>query len=74
VLQRRSSDAVAAQPLCILKFTFFLPRGELLVWRIFFLHFISRIFYHQSFAPIGLQKPNPASGWLAKKISQRQLL
>jgi hypothetical protein len=42
--------------------------GEKLVWRIFFLHFISHILYHQSFAPIGLQK-NPDSGWLVKKIS-----
>jgi hypothetical protein len=48
--------------------------GEKLVWRIFFLHFISRIFYHQSFAPIGLQKTNVASGWLMKKIFQHQLL
>ncbi len=38
--------------------------GELLVWRIFFLHFISRIFYHQSFAPIGLKKITlPLIGW-----------
>jgi hypothetical protein len=29
-----------------------LPRGEKLVWRIFFLRFIPRIFNHQSFAPI----------------------
>ncbi len=28
--------------------------------------------YHQNFAAIGLQKTNPASGWLVKK-SQRQL-
>jgi hypothetical protein len=24
-------------------------------------------FYHQSFAPIGLQKTNAAAGWLVKK-------
>jgi hypothetical protein len=41
--------------------------GEKLVLRIFFLHFISRIFYHQSFAPIGLQETNAASGGLVKK-------
>jgi hypothetical protein len=46
--------------------TFSLPHGEKLVWGIFFLHFISRIFYRQSFAPIGLQKTNTASGWLVK--------
>jgi hypothetical protein len=34
--------------------------------RIFLLHFISRFFYHQGFAPIGLQKTNNASGWLVK--------
>jgi hypothetical protein len=34
-----------------------------------FFHFISRIFYHQSFAPIGLQKTNVASGWLVKYLS-----
>jgi hypothetical protein len=37
--------------------------------RIFFLYFISRIFFHQSFAPIGLQKTNAASGWLVKYLS-----
>jgi hypothetical protein len=26
-------------------------------------------FYHQSFAPIGLQKTNAASGWLVKYLS-----
>ncbi len=31
-------------------------------------------FYRQNFAPIGLQKTNPASGWLVQKISQRQIL
>jgi hypothetical protein len=31
-------------------------RGEKLVWRIFFLHSILRIFYCQIFALIGLQK------------------
>jgi hypothetical protein len=41
--------------------------GEKLVWQIFFLHFIWRIFYHQNFTPIGLQKTNAASGWLVKK-------
>ncbi len=41
--------------------------GKKLVWRIFFLHFLSCIFYHQSFAPIGLQKTKTASGWLVKK-------
>jgi hypothetical protein len=46
-----------------------LPHGEKLVWRIFFLHFISSIFNHQSFAPIGLQKTNPASGWWVKNLS-----
>jgi hypothetical protein len=40
--------------------------GEKIVWRIFLLHFILHIFYHQSFAPIGLQKTNTASGWLVK--------
>jgi hypothetical protein len=30
-------------------------------------------FFHQSFAPIGLQKSNAATGWLVK-ISERQLL
>jgi hypothetical protein len=42
---------------------FFLPRGEKLVWRIFFFHFISRIFYRHSFSPIGLQK-NKHCLWL----------
>jgi hypothetical protein len=44
--------------------------------RIFFLHFISRIFYHQSFAPIGLQKTNAASGWLVKylRVNYRDFL
>jgi hypothetical protein len=37
-------------------------------------YIISRIFFHQSFAPIGLQKTKAASGWLVKKVSQRQLL
>jgi hypothetical protein len=41
--------------------------GEKLVWRIFLLPFISRIFYHQIFAPVGLQKTNTASGSLVKK-------
>ncbi len=41
--------------------------GEKLVWQIFFLHFILCIFYQRSFAPIGLQKTNAASGWLVKK-------
>jgi hypothetical protein len=45
---------------------FFLLRGEKLVWLIFFLHFNSHIFYHQSFAAIGLQT-NAASGLLVKK-------
>jgi hypothetical protein len=31
--------------------------------------FILRIFYHQSFAPIGLQKTNAASCWLVKYLS-----
>jgi hypothetical protein len=65
---------VGALMLCILKCTIFLPCAEKLVWRIFFFHFISHIFYHQRFAPIGLQKTNAASGWLVKIISQSQLL
>jgi hypothetical protein len=40
--------------------------GEKLVWRIFFFHFISHIFYPHSFAPIGLQKTNASSGWMVK--------
>jgi hypothetical protein len=45
-----------------------LPHGEKLVWRIFFLHFISRIFY-QSFGPIGLKKTLPLVGWSKKYLS-----
>jgi hypothetical protein len=47
-----------------------LPHGEKLVWRIFFLHFISRIFYCQIFALIGLQKKAlPLVGWSQKYLS-----
>jgi hypothetical protein len=60
LVQRRSSDTVAAQRRCIPKCTFFLPRGDKLVWQIFFLHFISRNFYRQIFAPSGLQKTDTA--------------
>ncbi len=67
LLQRRSSDAVAAQRWCIPKCPFFLPRGEKLVWRIFFVHFITHIFYSQSFAPFSLQKQTlPLVGWSKK--------
>jgi hypothetical protein len=46
------------------------PRGEKLVWRIFFLHFISRIFYRQIFAPISLHKKTlPLVGWSQKYLS-----
>jgi hypothetical protein len=56
MLQRRSSDAVAAQRRYIPKCPFFLPHGEKLVWRFsFFILF-------RAFAPIGLQKTNAASG------------
>jgi hypothetical protein len=68
IIQRLCSDAVAAQRRYIPKCTFLLPRGEKkLVLRIFSLKFISHIFYHQSFATIGLQKINAASSWLFKK-------
>jgi hypothetical protein len=52
LLQRRSSDAVAAQRRCIPKCTFFFPRGEKIVWRIFFLR---------------CKKTKATSGWLVKK-------
>ncbi len=44
LLQRKSSDALAAQRRCTPKCAFSLPRCEKLVWRNFFLQFISRIF------------------------------
>jgi hypothetical protein len=53
IIQRRCSDTVAAQRRCIQKCSFFLPRGEKLVWRFVSLQFISHISYHQSFATIG---------------------
>jgi hypothetical protein len=69
-----SSDAVAAQRQCISKCPF-LPRGEKLVWRIFFLHFISHIFYHQSFAPIHWLTKNKRCLWLiGQKISKKYYL
>jgi hypothetical protein len=81
-LQRWRSDAVAAQRRCIPKCSVkksaviitasVCPKmcgGEYLDWRIFVLHLISLIFYHQSFAPIGLQKTIAASGWLVKYLS-----
>jgi hypothetical protein len=46
-----SVDAPTLYP----KMSFFLPRGKKLVWRIFFLYFLSHTFYHQSFAPIGVK-------------------
>jgi hypothetical protein len=47
--------------------SFFLPRGEKLVWRIFFLHFISHFFWSSELCSIGLQKTNAASGWSVQK-------
>ncbi len=47
-------------------------------WKVSLADFLSSFyfahFYRQNFAPIGLQKTNPASGWLVQKISQRQIL
>jgi hypothetical protein len=41
--------------------------GEKLVCGFCFFILFRTLFYHQSFAPIGLQKTNAASGWLVKK-------
>ncbi len=51
-----------------------LPRGEKLVWRIFFLHLISHIFFLLDLCSHWLTNKNTASGWLVTKISQQQLL
>jgi hypothetical protein len=42
-----------------------LPHGEKLVWRIFFLHFISRIFI-RALLPLAHKKQTLPSGWLVK--------
>jgi hypothetical protein len=73
-LRTNSVTAVAAQRRCIQKCSFFLPRGEKLVWRILFLHFISSIFYHQSFAFIRLKNQRlPLVGW-SKNVSASNIV
>jgi hypothetical protein len=48
-----------------------LPRGEKLVWRIFFLHFISRIFIASTLLPLAYKKQTtlPLVGWSKKYLS-----
>jgi hypothetical protein len=44
-----------------------LPRGEKLVWRIFFLHFISCIFIAKTLLPLAYKKQTlPLVGWSKK--------
>jgi hypothetical protein len=53
-------------PKCI----FFLPHGETLVWRIFFLLFISRIFIAKTLLPLAYKKQTlPLVGWSKKYLS-----
>jgi hypothetical protein len=47
-----------------------LPRGEKLVWRIFFLHFISRILIARTLLPLAYKKQTlPLVGWSKKYLS-----
>jgi hypothetical protein len=48
---------------------FFLPRGEKLGWRIFFLHFISRIFIARFLLSLAYKKQTlPLVGWSKKYL------
>jgi hypothetical protein len=47
-----------------------LPRGEKLVWRIIFLHFISRIFIARTLLPLAYKiQTLPLVGWSKKYLS-----
>jgi hypothetical protein len=47
-----------------------LPRGEKLVWQIFFLHFISSIFFNRSLLLLAYKKQTlPLVGWSKKYLS-----
>jgi hypothetical protein len=47
-----------------------LPRGEKLVWGIFFLHFISRIFIIRTLLSLAYKKQTlPLVGWSKKYLS-----
>jgi hypothetical protein len=61
---------LSLQRWCIPKCLFFLPRGEKLVWRIFFLHFISRIFIARALLLLAYKKQTlPLVGWSKKYLS-----
>jgi hypothetical protein len=49
-----------------------LPCGEKLVWRIFFLHDISRIFIARTLLPLAYKKQTlPLVGWSKKYLSDK---
>jgi hypothetical protein len=48
----------------------YISHGEKLVWRIFFLHFISRIFIARTLLPLAYKKQTlPLVGWSKKYLS-----
>ncbi len=70
VLKRRNSDAVAAQRLCILKFTFFLAPWWSVSLADFLSSFFSRIFIIRALLPLAYKKQTlPQVGWWKKYLS-----